>query len=299
MRDLNATRYVHVCTSHGVGLPALRKAAAAEILANEHEQRLAKGRRKPVSTNVARYVGRKAPSVARALRKVLTAHAKRIAAKAAKLYGQRLAKDVSQTFSTIDAIIAELDSDDLGEDLQGDLLGPMQLAFKRAAAIGATQVGISLDDITDQVDEAAVAYAERRGGELITDLAGTTDDQMRTLLARAVDEGMSADELSDAIEGLGAFSDYRADLIAQTELATAHVQGNVEGWRASGQVEKKRWLLADNHPEPDECDDAADAGEVGLDDAFVEGIDFPPAHPGCLCDVVPVLKDDDSNEGDE
>ena len=294
-------RYAHVCTSHGVNLPAASKAAAAEIFAKQAEAQLAKGRRKPVRTNVAKYVTSKSPGVARALRKVLKAWAKKIAPKVAKLYAEKLQKDTGST-ARILSIIEELDNGALGEDLQGELEGPMLAAFKRAAAIGATQVGFELADITDQVDVAAVAFAADRGGELIKDLAGTTDDAMRALLSRAVDEGMSADDLSSAVEDLGAFSDYRADMIARTELAFAHVQGNVEGWKAAGdQVEGKRSILGDLHDVPDECDDAADAGVVALDDDFGDGLDYPPYHPNCMCDIVPVLTDstdDSTDQGD-
>lgn len=289
-------RYVHVCTSHGVGMPALRKAAAVEIIANLAEAQLAKGRIKPVTTNVGRYVSRKAPSIARALRKVLAKHRKTIAAKVAKLYAETLTKDAAGDLARIARILENLNTDDLGTDLEGELAPAMLAAFRRAAAVGATQVGFSIDDITNQVDKAAVAYAEKRGGELIKDLAGTTDEAMRSLLSRAVEEGMSADELSSAVEQAGAFGDYRADLIARTELAFAHVQGNVEGWKASGQVVGKRSILGDLHDVPDECDDCADAGEVGLDDDFVPGLDFPPYHPACVCDVVPVLEDADSGD---
>ena len=289
-------RYVHVCTSHGVGMPALRKAAAVEIFKNQAEAQLQKGRIKPVSTNVARYVSRKAPSIARALRKVLARHRKTTAAKVAKLYAETLTKDAAGDMARIARIIENLGSDDLGTDLEGELAPAMLAAFRRAAAVGATQVGFSIDDITNQVDKAAVAYADKRGGELIKDLAGTTEDAMRSLLSRAVEDGMSADELSNEIEQMGAFGDYRADVIARTELAYAHVQGNVEGWKASGQVVGKRWLLADTHDVPDECDEAAEAGVVNMDDEFAPGIDFPPAHPGCACDVLPVLEDADSGD---
>ncbi len=275
------SRYVHVCTSQGVCLPGMTKAAAAQILASQADAQLAKGRRKPVTTAVAKYVGRKAPGVARALRKVLAAWAKKVAAKVSKLYAEKLEKDDTTASARVAAIIEELNSLEMATDLQGELAGPMLAAFKRAAAVGATQVGFSVTDITDQVDTAAVAWADKRGGELIKDLAGTTEKDMQSLLSRAVDEGISVDELSDAIEGLGAFSDYRADLIARTELAFAHVQGNVEGWRASTEVVGKRWILADTHDVPDECDEAADAGVVGLDDDFVDGIAYPPAHPNC------------------
>ncbi len=284
-------RMVHVCTSHGVGMPALTKAAAAEIFANEAEAQLAKGRRKPVQTGVGRYVMRRAPRLSKAILRVLRAHAQRVAALASRLYGERLMKEDTAKLARIQRIIEELNNEELGVDIEGELSGAMLEAFKRAAKVGATQVGIMVEDITDQVDLAAVMFAEARGGILIKDLAGTTDDAMRGLLGRAVEEGMSVARLADAIMDLGAFGEARADAIARTELAFAHVQGNVEGWRASGEVAGKRWILADTHPAPDECDEAADAGVVGLEDEFAAGITFPPAHTNCLCDVVPVLRE--------
>jgi hypothetical protein len=292
-------RYVHVCTSHGVGLPANAKAAAAEIFAKRAEEQLAKGRRKPVKTGVAKYVGNKSPALAKKLHKILKAWAKEIAPKVAKLYAEKLEKDTGSA-ARILSIIEELNNSALGEDLTGELEGPMLDAFKRAAAVGATQVGFDISDITNQVDEAAVAFAADRGGELIKDLAGTTDDALQSLLSRAVDEGMSSEDLSQAVEDLGAFGDYRADMIARTELAFAHVQGNVEGWKAAGdQVEGKRSILGDLHDVPDECDDAADAGVVALDDDFGDGLDYPPYHPNCVCDVIPVLAEADGSEGED
>jgi hypothetical protein len=290
-------RYAHVCTSAGCAMPLLAKAADVDTFLQRAEVQLAKGRRKPKQTKVAKYVGSKSPKVRRALRKVLRAWAKKVAPKVAKLYAEKLEKDDTTTTARILSIIEALNSDELGEDLYGELEGAMLAAFRRAAAVGATEVGIDFDDITNQVDKAAVAFAEKRGGELIKDLAGTTDDALRSLLSRAVEEGMSADDLSDAVEDLGAFGDARADVIARTELAFAHVQGNVEGWKASDQVEGKRSILGDLHDIADECDEAADAGVVGLDEDFGDGLDYPPYHPNCVCDVVPVLMD--ASDGDD
>jgi hypothetical protein len=288
-----------VCCGCAPFLEGFEKLSARDL--REHLEKAKKPHRAHV-TAVGRYVSKEAGDVALALRKVLTRYGKEFATKASKAYAdefEKLQKDTG-TAARIQAIIDELNSEDLGRDLNGELEGPVLAAFKTAAARGAQQVGIEIADITAQVDDAAVAYAEEHGGELIKDLAGTTDESMRSLLSRAVEDGMSADELSDEIEGLGAFSDYRADTIARTELATAHVQGNVDGWRESGVVDKKKWILGDSHDIADECDEAADAGEVDLDDDFVDGIDFPPAHPNCICDVEPVLseEDDDSEKVD-
>ena len=42
------------------------------------------------------------------------------------------------------------------------------------------------------------------------------------------------------------------------------------------------------------CDECVEAGMVPLGDDFADGVDYPPAHPNCICDVVPVLKDEES-----
>jgi len=266
--------------------------------AGKRQADLAK-RRQAVKTGVGRYVDRKQATLSRKLRKALRAHSKVVAAKAKKLYAARLAKDVSYKQSLIAHLVENLESDDLGLTLERQLAPAMLAAFRRAAAVGASQVGLEMgEDITKQVDVAAVAYGEKRGGELIKDFAGTTDDAMRSLIGRAVDDGMSPDELSDAVLDLGAFGEARAEMIARTELAFAHVQGNKAGWAQSGQVVGKRAVLGDLHDVEDICDEAADAGVVGLDEEFVPGAGDPPFHPNCICDIVPVLSEDDDQPGD-
>jgi hypothetical protein len=283
-------------------MPAIEKAARAEIRESGADAQLAKGRRRPVETKVSRYVDRRAPAVARKLAAILARHGKRVAAEAMTVCAELLAKDDAAFLARIAYIIEELSLDDLGVDIEGELTNSMLAAFKRAAALGLTEVGFDIsDDITRQLDDAALAFGLSRGGELIKDLAGTTRSAMSELIGRAVEEGMSTNMLADAIRALGAFSESRAETIARTELAYAHVRGNVAGWRATGEVAGKRWLLADTHPAPDECDDAADAGIIDLDGEFPGGIDFPPAHPNCLCDVLPVLRElpnDSTTEGD-
>lgn len=288
------SRSVYVSTGCGCAMPAISRLADQERFEKAAEAQLAKRRRKPVVTQVGKYVATKSPALARRLHKVLAAHAKVVARKAKALYAERLAKDVGPKRDIVRSIVMDLASDDLGLTLEGELAPAMLAAFRRAAARGVTQVGMEMDEgITEQVDKAAVAYAERRGGELIKDLAGTTDDALQALLSRAVEDGMAPADLSDAVEELGAFGEARADTIARTELAFAHVQGNKEGWAAGGQVVGKRSVLGDLHEIDDICDDAADAGVVGIDEPFVDGADDPPYHPNCVCDIEPVLSEAD------
>ena len=292
-------RYIHVCTSHGVGLPALNKAAAAEIFANAADAQLAKGRRRPVTTNVMRYVSRRAPTVARQVHRILDRHGQRIAARVAALGADRLGlrKDDAELIRRILSILEELNLDDMGVDVNGELVTAMLAAFKRAAALGLTQASFpTSDEIVALLDEHALAFSLARGAELVTAINATTRTLLQTLVANAIEQGQSVSMLQAAIRAAGAFSASRAETIARTELAFAHVQGNLAGWRASGVVAGKRWLLADTHPESDECDEAADAGSVDLEAEFLPGIKAPPAHPNCLCDLLPVLKPDDNED---
>lgn len=248
---------------------------------------------KGVDTAVKRYTDAKAPALARALHRTMRKWVISAAPKVAKRYAALTKGDDD----IIRQLLAALDADSLGTALETALAAALRRAFKAQALAGLQQVGLTAGEgMTDQMDEMAKDYAELRGGELIKDLAGTTEDDMRALLGSAIDDGMSSNELATEIMEAGAFSKARALMIARTELAFAHVQGNVAGWRQSDQVESKRWILGDNHDIDDVCDDAVDAGEVSFEDEFVDGIVWPPAHPNCVCDVIPVLKEPDNEE---
>ena len=252
----------------------------------------------PVKTNVGKYVEAKHPKLVRKISAVLSQAAKDLAATAVKEYEKLTKSDAD----IVKKILATLNFDDVSVDIVDSITPELIRAFKQAGIFGVGQVGFSATgEITKQLDTLAFAYAEARGGELIKDLAGTTEDAMKSLLNNAVEEGMSSQKLSDHIEELGAFGEARADMIARTELAFAHVEGNVEGWRQTGEVEKKESILGDLHDVEDECDDCADAGAVGLEDDFIPGYSQPPYHPNCLCDLLPVLSEqaDQSNEGDD
>ncbi len=160
-------------------------------------------------------------------------------------------------------------------------------AAKWARENSAAMVGMKYDDNGDLVPNSDVQWQ-------ITD---STRDMIRSLTAEAVDDGWSTDEFADALSGNYAFSEERAQTIARTETAKADVAGHIEGWKASGQVAQKEWLVSDGCC--DECQ-ALDGEIVDIDDPFPDdGGDGPPLHPNCRCTVLPVLTSaDDSSSGD-
>lgn len=159
-------------------------------------------------------------------------------------------------------------------------------------------------DMLKRMTARASDYASQRAAELVGmtladgelvdnpnaawSIADTTRTLLRAAITDAMDSGASNDELATAIRDAAAFSPERAEMIARTETATADVQGTIAGWKASGVVKAKQWLVA-----PDCCDECAllDGETVPLDGDFDEG--DPPLHPNCRCTVVAVLDDDE------
>jgi hypothetical protein len=188
-----------------------------------------------------------------------------------------------------------LDWHDLGDDLETVLAAIAQDGAAQALA----QIGVAATtSIVDQVNEKAVAWAEQHAADLVTNLANTTRDKLRGDLAASIELGMSVNEIAAIIGKDYAFSEDRAELIAQTERAFADVAGNMTAYRESGVVSGKEWVLGPEHDDALDCNcsDNADAGVIGLDENFPGGEDAPPDHPGCVCDVLPVVSEDDSGE---
>ncbi|HXN32796.1 MAG TPA: phage minor head protein [Polyangiaceae bacterium] len=179
------------------------------------------------------------------------------------------------------------------------------------------ELGIEDDaKITEQVFTSAKDWATKRSAELVgkswgedgnlvdnpdAEMAITdaTRDDIREAVAQALEDGDSAAELGETIEGLGAFSEARAEMIARTEIIRAHGQGQLAAMRDSGVVERKAWSTAEDDDVSEECEANADQGGIDLDDAFDSGDDAPPAHPNCRCALVAYFPEEREEDEDE
>ena len=82
-----------------------------------------------------------------------------------------------------------------------------------------------------------------------------------------------------------------ADGLYTGNTARAHSLGGLAAAKDSGVVKTKSWLLGSEHDNdqndvPDECDDAANDGEIPIDEEFSSGDQAPPNHPNCSCSVI-------------
>ena len=161
-----------------------------------------------------------------------------------------------------------------------------------ASATGSVNQIAALIDLDDPaaIDHAArafaVDYADKRAGELIDGLNATTTDALRGLVSQALASNWSVDTFADRIEQAGLFTDYRAEMIARTEISMAQNAGALAAGKEAakaGAKLKKAWRTADN-PCPI-CEAAEAMGEIDLDADFGDAGDAPPPHPNCECEL--------------
>ena len=259
---------------------------------------LAKARRR--KTKVEVMLGRKERPVASRIHAALLGVRARVLATLVAAYERHLAsteKAGGVYDRIIEEILDQIDARGVAVAVVDSLGDELRAVFRQAGLTGVAEVGFDASAaIVSQVDVSATAYAAARGAELVTAISDSTRNELRTLVSEAVEEGWSVDTFSDAIVDSTSFSDARATMIARTELAFAHVQGNLDGWRVSDEVESKVWLASAGA-----CPicQALDGTEVGLGEMFDydgEAIDGPPGHPNCRCDVLPVLKEKEKDD---
>lgn len=190
------------------------------------------------------------------------------------------------------------------------------LAFIQIGALPVSQEALTATDAT------TMEFAKNRAAELVgmkytaagdlienpnADWAITdsTRDMLRSTLVKAMEDGLSNDELASALEDNFAFSESRADMIARTETKRADMQGSLTAYKNSGIVKGKQSIISDDHDHDDECDDNEDAGIIPIDEDFPSGDDAPPYHPNCNCSMAPADiesasdNEDNSDNSDE
>ena len=211
---------------------------------------------------------------------------------------------LSLNLGSLDALVT-----DVPDDLEPTLIDSGGLAL--------AQLGVNdRSELVDQVNKRAVAYARDRAaemvgkrwvdGELVDNpnaewrIDEATRDEIQSIIADGLDDNIGSDAIADAIQEAGAFSEDRAELIADTEIARANSVAAVESYKAARDVGvnvMKAWVTTDDAC--DECQENEDEGPIPLDDEFPSGDSEPPGHPNCLCVIVPVTEDGEETDDDE
>lgn len=244
------------------------------------------------------------------LKKVVAAFLKEkgkdVASQIIEEMGKMSADDASRLARILEAINLQDWS-----SLAGDAQAVLEAVAKDGTYEALAQIGFqdAGPDLVNLLNEKALSYSQERSAELVGmkyvdgelvenpnaewAISESTREFVRADVARAIEEGMSNDDLADLLADNYAFSAERAEMIARTETAFADVAGNMAAYRESGVVESKKWITgADCCPE---CQ-LLDGMVVGIDEDFPnDGGDGPPLHPACRCDVSPVVTEDNKD----
>lgn len=155
---------------------------------------------------------------------------------------------------------------------------------------------IAFDDSADQygldvafdLENPFVQTVINRLAKQVRNVTDTTKDQIRNVIGRSAEQGLSTEETARQIRQLGVdMSRSRSLTIARTESASGYSQGALASFQASGVVSGTTWLMG-----PDSCDicQELDGQQAELGGEFAPGITAPPAHPHCTCAISPIVE---------
>jgi len=163
------------------------------------------------------------------------------------------------------------------------LITKLAVEIGKGAAIG---IGVQWGLVND----AVVNWAREHTLIEVSKIGVTTQKFVQDKVADWIASGEPLRELEKEL--LPMFGKVRAKRIAVTEVTNAYAGGNLEAWKASGVVEKKRWNTAGT----DVCPICIDLDQqvVPIDAMFIgsDGMQYerPPAHVNCKCNVTPVVE---------
>lgn len=137
------------------------------------------------------------------------------------------------------------------------------------------------------VNDAVRDWAKRYTFELVGGITNTSRTFLQKAVADWIESGQPLDSLISDVERM--FSRNRAEMIAITEVTRAFAEGNLASWKASGVVNGKRWMTAEDELVCPICAPLANS-EAELNGNFEGNLDSPPAHIRCRCWVQPIVR---------
>lgn len=151
----------------------------------------------------------------------------------------------------------------------------------------------------------ARAYAKKHAAEAVTQINDVTRKEIARIVSDGVKSGASYNDIAKAIKSK--FEDFavpspqkhipnRAVLVAVTELANAYCEGNAQVGdylQSNGVKMMKAWQTLEDDRVSDGCKENEQAGWIPIDKEFPSGHMHPPRFPGCRCDFMQEILDED------
>ena len=143
----------------------------------------------------------------------------------------------------------------------------------------------SQNQIPDILNQTGSEWLRSRIGWAAEQTTEETANRLAQALGDGFDAGESINQIAERVKQVFTeASDYRAQMIARTEVMGASNQGNVLGYKEMG-VSQVEWLTARDERTCEICDPM---------DGDVENIESAPplpasTHPNCRCLWIPVV----------
>lgn len=151
----------------------------------------------------------------------------------------------------------------------------------------------------------ARAYAKKHAAEAVTQINDVTRKEIARIVSDGVKSGASYNDIAKAIKSK--FEEFavpspqkhipnRAVLVAVTELANAYCEGNAQVGdylQSNGVKMMKAWQTLEDDRVSDGCKENERAGWISIDKEFPSGHMHPPRFPGCRCDFMQEILDED------
>nr|DAK18176.1 MAG TPA: hypothetical protein [Caudoviricetes sp.] len=151
----------------------------------------------------------------------------------------------------------------------------------------------------------ARAYAKKHAAEAVTQINDVTRKEIARIVSDGVKSGVSYNDIAKAIKSK--FEEFavpspqkhipnRAVLVAVTELANAYCEGNAQVGdylQSNGVKMMKAWQTLEDDRVSDGCKENEQAGWIPIDKEFPSGHMHPPRFPGCRCDFMQEILDED------
>lgn len=207
----------------------------------------------------------------------------------AALKGQKAAGEVGKAPDSGDLFDEGEEADRLAEDLRG--------VYKRIASdrgkAAFEQVGADGSfSVTDPAVQEFIRDNAYKNGKLVT---GTLADTLKQALDEASAEGLTTSEIADRIKAVFDGERAHALTVARTETGRAYNFASLEAWKQTGEVEKSKWLTAQDDAVRD-SHEAIDGTEAAFGETFANGCAYPGDPDGepdetinCRCTIEPVL----------
>lgn len=206
--------------------------------------------------------------------------------------------DPSDWKMSASAAYVAIDWEPLVHEIEEDI----EEVVEAGALSGLGQISITDEDLFSVANTVARDYAHNRSAELVGmkydadgnlvanpdaqwAISETTREDLRDLIEAAFEQETPITQLAQDIRDSQMFSEYRAEMIAATEVQRAQILGMVEIWKESAIVETVIWQVSSLGP-CDECAENEDE-EVKLGSVFPSGDQYPPVHPFCRCVLRP------------